>query len=339
MTMTENSLAFGVTLNGLAYSDREIPSIDTRFRIARQAGIVDYIEYSPRPGEIDEVLLASERHGIPVRAGSLFYTLGRDEPLLEWNMRVSRQLGAEVQNIQIAPMDASGAPVSDEAIARYFLVCAELGSLLDVVPAFEIHINMWSEAFDRIMRVAELVDRLGAQFNITLDHSHCVFKVDNAREAALDKANGRTGFDHARLDPSHPNSYYDEWLSAGLVVHAHARAAAPDNPANILARHPNGSFGRGVQYPFIEPRKGEWHSPWDERRLDMWKAVTNKLFAHHASTPGSRLRRISAEFIPFVDYGAGSGYSVSENNMACIKWLRTSWSAALAARDPAEAKT
>ncbi|WP_108610763.1 hypothetical protein [Aminobacter sp. MSH1] len=332
--MSDQSLAFGVTLNGLVYSDRETPSIDTRFRIARQAGIIDYIEYSPKPGEIDEVLLASERHAVPVRAGSFFYTLGRDEPLLEWNMRVSSLLGADVQNVQIAPRDASGAPLSDEAIARYFLVCAELGSLLNVEPAFEIHINMWSEAFDRVTRVAEWVDKLGGRFNITLDHSHCVFKIDNDREATLDQANGRTSFEHARLNPSHVNSYYDEWLSAGLIVHAHARAAAPDNPPNVLARHSDGTFGRGVQYPFIEPRKGEWHLPWDESRLDIWKAVTNRLFAYHASTPDSRLRRISAEFIPSVDYGAGAGYSINENNIACVRWMRASWAAAVDAACP-----
>lgn len=326
-TMSGKPLFFGVTMNGLAFSDKEIPSIETRFRLARQAGAFDYIEYSPRPGEIDEVLLASERHGIPVRAGSFFYTLGRDEPLLAWHLKICEVLGADVLNIQVGPKDAHATPLSDEAIAAFFMNCAEQGQLLGVVPAFEIHINMWSEEFDRVSRVAELVGKKGAQFNITLDHSHCVFKIGNEREIARDKANGRIGIDYARLDPEHPNNYYDEWLDEGLVIHMHVRGAAPDNPANILARHSDGSFGRGVQYPFLPPRSGEWHSTWAETALDAWKAVSRKAFTYHATSAASRLKRVSAEYIPWTDYGAGAGYSVIENNQACIAWLRDAWAA------------
>lgn len=323
--MADDKLSFGVTLNGLAYSDREIPTIDTRFRIARLSGVFDYIEYSPRPGEVNEVIEASERHGIPVGAGSFFYTPGRDEPLIEWHLRLSSMLGADVQNIQIAPRDLSGRLLSDGDIAELFMRCSEWGSRFGVTPSFEVHINMWSEEFDRVSRVAEIVDKRGGQFNLTLDHSHCVFKMDNSRERDLDKSKGRTQLDYERLSPEHANNYYDEWLAAGIIAHAHARASAPGNPQNVLARHVDGSFGRGVQYPFIMPRANEWHTVWDAGCLDTWKAITRKLLRHHAQTPASRLKRISAEFIPSIDYGAGAGGAVSENNIACVRWLRQTW--------------
>ena len=31
----------------------------------------------------------------------------------------------------------------------------------------------------------------------------------------------------------------------------HARSVIPNNPKNIGGKHPDGSVGRGVQYPFI----------------------------------------------------------------------------------------
>ena len=28
------------------------------------------------------------------------------------------------------------------------------------------------------------------------------------------------------------------------------------------AKHPDGSIGRGIQYPFIQPKAGEYHENW-----------------------------------------------------------------------------
>ena len=46
---------------------------------------------------------------------------------------------------------------------------------------------------------------------------------------------------------------------------------------------------------------------------------------HHATHPDSKLGQISTEFIPAVDYGAGAGYSIFENSVAAVKWLRATW--------------
>jgi hypothetical protein len=127
------------------------------------------------------------------------------------------------------------------------------------------------------------------------------------------------------LDPALPGNVAKRWIDANYVHHAHARAAVPANPVNTWARHPDGRFGRGIQYPFIAPGPGEYLAEWDEARLEPWKRVVRDLFAHHATRPASPIRQISCEHIPGIDYGAGHKYSIFENNVACGRWLREAW--------------
>jgi hypothetical protein len=108
----------------------------------------------------------------------------------------------------------------------------------------------------------------------------------------------------------------------GIIVHAHARAATPNNPRNVWAHHPDGSVGRGIQYPFTRPGPGEWHSDWDESQLDVWKTITLKLIRDRLSNPVSRIAHITTEFIPSVDYGGGGRYSMFDNNVACARWIK-----------------
>ena len=107
--------------------------------------------------------------------------------------------------------------------------------------------------------------------------------------------------------------------------HAHARAAIPNNPKNTAAKHPDGSFGRGVQYPFFEPEPGQYVADWNESRLEPWKEVVRQLFRYHADHDDSPLGQISTEFIPGPDYGAGHGYSIFDQSQACARWLRETW--------------
>jgi len=127
------------------------------------------------------------------------------------------------------------------------------------------------------------------------------------------------------LDPFKPGNVAGEWIARNYVSHAHARPAAPANPVNIWAKHPDGSFGRGVQYPFIKPAPGEWHAEWQEERLAAWKEVVRQLLTHHAARADSALGQISMEIIPAPDYGGGAKYSLLENNVACAKWIRAQW--------------
>jgi hypothetical protein len=323
-------LPIGCAGNGVLHSDREPPDIDTRFRMVKEAGVFDYYDKSPPMGEVDLYLAAAARHGVPVRATGWFYMLGRDEPLLEWNLRVAAQIGAVVHNTQILTHKLGGVPVADEEVADCYLRAYDIGKRLGVDPCFEIHINMWSEHFGRVEEVGRRVEGRGVPFNMTLDHSHVIFKIDNPREQEVQGMKADIDAGRLVLDPFAPDHVCGRWIEAGWVRHAHARAAVPDNPVNIWAHHPDGSPGRGVQYPFVRPGPGEWHSDWQEDRLEPWKEVVRQLMRWHASHPESRLGQISTEFIPPPDYGGGAKYSIFEHNVACARWLRETWKATLA---------
>ena len=162
-----------------------------------------------------------------------------------------------------------------------------------------------------------------------------IFKVDNPREQAVQDMKADIDAGRLQLDPRRPGDVCSEWIARNYVRHVHARATVPDNPVNVWAHHPDGRPGRGIQYPFIKPAPGEWHSPWDEARLQPWKLVIERLMAHHATTPESRLGEITAEFIPMTDYGGGAKYSIFANNIACAEWLRKTWvETVAAARSP-----
>ena len=320
-------LQIGTVGSGVVNHDPGDYDLDTQFRMVKESGVFDYFEKTPAPGEIDRYLQARDRYQLPVRAGSFYYVLGRDEPLLRWHLRVAKELGSIVQNVQIQTNDIDGARVTDERLAETYLWAAELGEQLGVAPCFEVHVNMWSENFARVVRVGELVEARGVKFNITLDHSHVIFKIDNPAEQEIQGLRAEIDSGAVELDPYKAGSVCSRWLERNYVRHAHARAAVPANPLNLWAKHPDGSYGRGIQYPFIRPRDGEWHSPWDECRLEPWKEVVRQILRYHATHADSCLGQITTEFIPYTDYGGGARYSIFENNVACARWIRETWSA------------
>ena len=317
----------GITCNSVVHTDADLHfDLDTRFRMVRDAGVFDYIERSPPPHELEAHVRASERYGIPIRAGGFYYTAGRDEALLEWHLRVAHFLGAGVQNVQLAVADIAGRPLSDEKIARIYLRAYEIGEPLGVTPCFEVHVNMWSEQFDRVERVADLVRRHGVLFSITLDPSHVIFKIDNPGELGAHGLGEAIAAGRLILDPAVEGNVIGRWISGNLVAHAHARPAVPNNPRNVWGKHPNGQTGRGIQYPFEAPPAGTWHAQWRAEALEPWKRVVRMLLEHHACHPASRLKNISTEILPFPDYGAGARYSLFDDSVACARWLRSTWS-------------
>ena len=90
-------------------------------------------------------------------------------------------------------------------------------------------------------------------------------------------------------------------------------------------KHPDGTLGRGIQYPFKKPNDDEYHSLWEEKLLDPWKECILKLMKYHAKDPKSKLGQISTEFIPNTDYGEGCKYSLFEQGVECTKWMRNNW--------------
>lgn len=321
-------LLIGIQEAGIMHAVLNEFDIDTKFRMVRESGVFDYIDKTPTPADAYLYQRASEKHGLPISAGGWFYRVGRDESLLEWHLRVAHEYGTTVHNVQIMTEDADGRLVTDDQIARLYLWAAERGERYNVSPCFEVHVNMWSEHFGRVEKVADIVQRQGVPFNMTLDSSHVVFKIDNPAEQ--DVQDMRADIDAGRLDldPSRPGNICERWIKAGYVRHAHARPAFPNGPINLWAVEMAGKPGRGIQAPFLKPAPGEWHAEWRAELLEPWKETMRLLLRYHAQHEDSRLTTISTELIPWPDYGAGAKYSLFENSVALAAWLREEWATA-----------
>lgn len=319
-------LLFGIQTNGIRHAHADgMPDIDTRFRMVKEAGVHDYVDKTPDPHEIEEFEAASEKYGLPVRAGGWFYTLGRDEALFEQNILTGKRLGSLVHNTQILLNHAEGRSVTDDEVVKAYLNFSEIGAKHGVTPCFEVHVNMWSEDFRRVARVGRAVEARGADFNMTLDHSHVIFKIDNPEEQEIGDIRSDVESGKLILDPFKPGNVCDEWIDAGWIRHCHARAAIPNNPKNIDTVKEDGRPGRGIQYPFRQPKPGTYHTEWREELLEPWKETVRSLLRHHAADPKGTLGQISTEFIPGPDYGEGCKYSLFEQSVACVEWMRETW--------------
>jgi hypothetical protein len=325
--MAQKELLIGIQEAGIMHTKWNEFDIDTRFRMVKESGVFDYYDKTPSPVDWSYFKRASEKHGVPMTAGGWFYMLGRDEPLLEWHLRLAKDMGTKVQNVQIFTENTSGRKVTDDEVADIYMWAAELGAKLGVTPCFEVHVNMWSEHLGRVSRVAQMVEKRGMPFNMTLDHSHVIFKIDNPPEQEVQNMRADVESGRLELDPFKKGNVSTEWINANYVRHAHARPAVPNGPVNVWAVE-NGKPGRGIQYPFLEPKPGEWHSPWSAEKLEPWKEVIRQLLRHHATDPKSRLRTITTELIPWPDYGAGAKYSLFEHSIAVAKWIRDEWAKA-----------
>ncbi len=319
-------LKFGIQTNGIKHGhDDPMPDIDTRFRMAKEAGVFDYVDKTPAPDEVDEFRAASAKYDLPIRAGGWFYTLGRDEALLKSNLALAKELGSLAHNTQVMMHHADGHLISNDEVIDFYMTAAEWGDAVGVTPCFEVHVNMWSEDFRRVAEVARAIEAKGVDFHMTLDHSHVIFKIDNPREQEVLGMRPAVESGEVILDPFQPGNVTDVWIEAGWVRHCHARAAIPNNPKNTSATGPDGKPGRGIQYPFVEPKPGQYHAEWREEALEPWKEVVRSLLRHHAADDGAELGQISTEFIPNLDYGEGCGYSLFEQGVACTEWMRRTW--------------
>jgi len=319
-------LLVGITAGGVRHASVDPDeSVESKFRMVKESPVFDYIDKSPPPEDLDEYRRCSEKYDLPIRSGGWFYTLGKDEQLLEEKLRQSASLGSVLHNTQICTYHADGHLVTDEEVAEIYLRAAEIGEEVGCLPSFEVHVNMWNEDFRRVSKVADMVEARGATYRMTLDHSHVVFKIDNPEEQDVQNIRPAVESGELILDPFFEGNVCDEWIKRGFIWYCHARAAAPGGPKNIWAKNEDGSFGRGIQYPFIKPGPGEWHSEWDEAKLEPWKEVVRHLLAYHAANDNSPLMQISTEFIPATDYGEGSKFSIFEHSEACAKWIREEW--------------
>lgn len=324
-------LPIGIQANGIRHrADDPPPDPTTAFSMVRDCGLFDYVEKTPSDEEFSAFAAASDKTGVPIRCGGWYYSLGRDEPLLERHLRQAQRLGTKLHNVQVLTNDATGRPATDQVVADFFRQAAEWGDQVGVEVAFEVHVNMWSEDFRRVSQVARLVENAGSPFRLTLDHSHVIFKIDNPDEQ--DRSGIRSDVESGRLelDPFKPENVIGYWIASNWVAHAHARPVIPNNPRNWGYKDADGNPGRGIQYPFTQPAPGDFDGEWHGDRLEPWKEVTRQLFRWHAENGDSPLGQVTTEYIPAPDYGAGCRYSLFDQSQACAAWLRQEWEAAAA---------
>jgi hypothetical protein len=324
-------LPIGINLDGvLVHDGLPLPHPATRFAWVRHSRAFDYIEKNIDPGEdFAPYFDLVDRYGVPITVFGGIFCAGLDDARMRWGIATGGRLGARIFNMQLYSRHADGRPVSDQAVADFFIDAMTHGAPLACLPSLEVHVDMWSEAFHRVEQVANLLARSNVKLRITLDHSHLVFKLGHPKELAIsgitDDATG-----HALLDPRSPNSFDKLWLREGWVAHAHTRSVATHGPLNTRTRRDNGQRGRAIQYPFVAAPTGSFGAEcqaWQAEQIEPWKLAVRQMLAWKAAHPECPLERISCEFIPFTDYGGRARYSIWENNLACAAWLRAEWAA------------
>jgi hypothetical protein len=320
-------LQVGINIDGvLVHDGLATPLPATRFVWIRQSGAFDYVEKNIDPREdFAPYFDLVDRYGLPIRVFGGIFCAGIDEPRMRWGLATGGRLGARVFNMQLYARHADGHELSDEEVARFFLEAMEHGSRSGCLPSLEVHVDMWSERFQRVERVAELLARSNVRLRLTLDHSHLIFKIGHDEELALSGLADEPDGARALLAPDGAHAFYRRWLSEGWVAHAHARSVAPGVSHNAAMNRRRGLPGRAIQYPLVEPPAGSFHAPWQAERLAPWKAAVRDLLQAMRMQPDATPGQISCEFIPFADYGGGARYSIWDNNLACAHWLREEW--------------
>jgi hypothetical protein len=323
MPSPSTSLPIGINIDGVLQHDGlPTPDAATRFAWIRDSGAFDYIEKNHNPEEdLAPYFDLVQEYGVPIGVFGGIFCAGRDEERMRWCVATGGKFGAPVFNMQLFARRADGAAITDEQVADFFMDAMDHGAPVGCLPSLEVHVDMWSEQFARVERVAELLARRNAKLRITLDHSHLVFKMDHPQELALSGLQDLAGVDSRNALPA----FYRQWVAEGWVAHAHTRSVAPGIPHNTAMDRQPGQPGRAIQYPFIAPPAGTFHSEWDAQKLEPWKQAVRELLAAMHAQPASTPQRISCEFIPFPDYGGGGRYSIWENNLACAAWLRDEW--------------
>lgn len=300
-------------------------SVDERFRLVKETGVFDFFDRLPQAGEEKEYLKAAEKYGLPIKTGLWMYRKGKDDEQLIRNLRLAKDAGGEIHNVMLYTHNADGHPVSDAEVVDFYLYAYEQAGRAGIDITFEIHIEMWSEDFRRVLPVAREVRKRGVPFNAQLDHSHVVLKMESAEEQDISGIRADVEAGRLVLDPFEARSIYDEWLEENILLWASLRAVAPSGPKNLWAKHPDGQPGRACQYPFVRPRPGEWHSQWHAYKLEPSKEITRKVLRDIRDNPGSRIRFITTEIIDLPDYGDGAKYSLFEQNAAAGRWIRDEW--------------
>ena len=203
-----------------------------------------------------------------------------------------------------------GHVVTDQEIVDCYLNTYDEAMGLGVKPAFELHVNMWSEDFRRVTPVALAVQDRGIPFNYTLDYSHVNFKIENPEEQ--DISGIREDVEGGPPDPRSVRSRQfvqrmararHRALAAGALgrterTKEHLVGAGTGESRLPVCRPSAGRRRAGHRprhhvSPLPNPAPGEWHSPWYAYKLEPTKEVVRKVLRYHKADPQKRLDYIT----------------------------------------------
>ena len=314
----------GCTYNFLQL-DVEVPPLK-RFEMVRAAGVFDYINWLPRPDQLADCVTASEKTGVPMTTGNYIHQLGRNDSMLAESMANAARAGVKMVNVMLGTFAADGHELTDAEVVDAYLRTAEAGDAVGVALSFELHVDCWSEKYKRIVPIAEAVKKRGTPFHLTIDYSHVIFKIGDSEQQEISDVRDDVAAGRIKLDPYEPGNLCAEWLALDVVAFAQFRPVVPGNPRNVWARSPDGSLPRGIMYPFVKPGPGEWHSPWHAYRLEACKEAIRTILRYHLNHRTSPLTYMITEMIAQPDYGMNAKFSLIDQNAACARWIRDTWS-------------
>jgi hypothetical protein len=297
-----------------------------RFEAVRDAGVFDYIDWLPQTELLGACIDASERTGIPMTTGYIIHQLGDDDPSLSVALHNAARAGNKVVNVMLKRDAVDGHDLSDSDVVDLYQRMTEVGDKVGVMVSFEVHTDCWSERLNHVTPVIELAKRRGVHFHLTMDYSHVLWRVENPEQLAVSGITEDVAAGRLRLDPYEPENILTEWLDFDVVDYVQFRPVIPNNPRNVWGRYPDGSMPRGIMYPFAKPAPGEWHSPWYAYKLDACKEAMRTVLRHHLTRATSPLKFVTTEMIWLADYGMGAKFSLIDQNAACARWIRDSWS-------------
>ncbi|MBI6975434.1 MULTISPECIES: TIM barrel protein [Pseudomonas] len=307
----------------------ELPILE-QFKLVKEAQVWDFIDRIPNNRqELDEYIKGSQLYDLPVLSGSGCYTLGLDEALIRENLDLTVEVGGKYHNFMVWAKHKDGHYVTNEEVVACYLDAYEYATKSGVIITFENHVDMWSEDYRRVLEVADMVEARGVPFNMAMDYSHCIFKIENEVEHAVSQMRGDNEA-IAMLDPFNSDSYADQWLSRNLVHWAQMRPAAPNGPLNWWGFE-TGPWdakgidrpGRSIQYPFERPAKGEWHTDmWHAHKLACTKEVTRKVIDAYLQSDDTSLSLMTIDNINLNAYGLGWKYNMFADSCAYANFVR-----------------
>ena len=160
------NLEFGIQTNGIKHTHADpMPDIDTRFHMVKETRLFDGRDKTPAVNEVEQFLLTSKKYHLPTRCGGWFYMRGRDEALLIENLQITNIFGSKIHNIQLFSHNASGKCISNQDVADFYEFALKKGGKLNVDTCLEVHVNMWSEGFLRVMEGGQIVEIYGITFS------------------------------------------------------------------------------------------------------------------------------------------------------------------------------